>query len=252
MRNESLWRPSKFVYKNGKLKGSRDKQELALTSRLGADIVAKHYDNHIKLHVQGKLIDLGCGKVPLYQAYKNHVSEITCADWATENSKNQFLDTTCDLNLPLPFESNTFNTVILSDVLEHIYKPDMLWKEMSRILAPGGKIILNTPFFYKLHETPHDYYRHTRFALTKHAFENNLKITSLIEMGGLPEILGDLTSKACAYIPVIGTGLSLMAQWLCGIFIKTSFGRGISKKTSGQFPLGYFMVVEKPHENNSL
>jgi SAM-dependent methyltransferase len=246
MRNESLWKPTKFVYKNGKLKGSRDARELSFSSRLVADIVASYYDQNLKLHANGNLIDLGCGKVPLYNTYKAYITSNTCADWATDTNKNVFLDVTCDLNKPLPFNDRSFNTIILSDVLEHIYKPEILWREMNRILIPRGKIILNTPFFYKLHETPYDFFRHTRFALTNFAEENNLKILLLTEMGGVPEILGDLAAKFLAYIPLIGKPLSLLTQWFCALTVKISFGKRVSRKTSVQFPLGYFMIVQKP------
>ena len=191
------------------------------------------------------MIDLGCGKVPLFDAYKRHITSNTCADWATDLNKNQFLDVTCDLNRPLPVESESFNTIILSDVLEHIHKPEVLWAEMNRILMPGGKILLNTPFFYKLHEVPHDYFRYTRFALANFATVNDLKIITLTEMGGFPEIIADLLAKFFIYVPLIGKPLSLFTQWLCGVFIKTSLGKKISQKTSSQFPLGYFMIVEK-------
>ncbi|HRF81361.1 MAG TPA: methyltransferase domain-containing protein, partial [Flavobacteriales bacterium] len=59
----------------------------------------------------------------------------------------------------------SFDTIILSDVLEHIRKPEALVKEMYRILAPGGQVIMNVPFYYGLHEQPFDYYRYTQFAL---------------------------------------------------------------------------------------
>src|SRR6267142_5681608 len=71
MKNIELWRPSKFIYRKNKLMGSRDPKEVGISSRLMADIVAAHYDQHLKQHVGGKLVDLGCGKVPLYAAYRD-------------------------------------------------------------------------------------------------------------------------------------------------------------------------------------
>ncbi len=45
----------------------------------------------------------------------------------------------------LPFHEGTFTTVINSEVIEHV--PDMpeIWKEMGRVLRPGGILILGTP-----------------------------------------------------------------------------------------------------------
>jgi len=94
---------------------SRDPKEVGVSSRLMADIVAAHYDLHLKQHVSGKLIDLGCGKVPLYAAYKDLSASWVCVDWGNALQENIHLDFECDLNQPLPFAAGEFNTVILSD-----------------------------------------------------------------------------------------------------------------------------------------
>ncbi|MBW6482221.1 MAG: class I SAM-dependent methyltransferase [Vicingaceae bacterium] len=57
-----------------------------------------------------------------------------------------------DINQPLPIENEIFDTVILSDVLKHIRKPEELIAEIHRIMKPNGKFMLNVPFFYWLHE----------------------------------------------------------------------------------------------------
>jgi SAM-dependent methyltransferase len=249
MKHPELWQPSKFIYKKGKLAGSRNKNLVGISSRLVVDIVATHYDIHLKDHVRGNLIDLGCGRVPLYEAYNKYASTCTCADWENSSHKNQHLDYVCDLNQLLPFKDEEFDTIILSDVLEHIKYPGNLWTEMARILTPGGKVILNVPFFYKLHEIPHDYFRYTQYALENFAAHSALKIILLKPIGGVPEILTDITSKNIIRIPAIGKYMAMFIQQICSIFIKTSVGKKLSKKTGTQFPLGYFMIVEKSKNN---
>jgi SAM-dependent methyltransferase len=245
MKNIEHWKPSKFVLKNGKLQASRNELEVSVSSRFAADLVAVQYDEHLKNHVRGKLVDLGCGKVPLYESYKKFASACTCADWESSIHQNPFLDITCDLNAPLPFGSEEFDTVILSDVLEHIAKPEALWNEMFRILKPGGKIILNVPFFYKLHETPHDYFRYTKYALQNFALSAGLKLILLKEIGGLPEILTDLSAKFSYHTPLVGKYLSIGLQQLARLLMHFSIGKKLSEKTKEHFPLGYFMIVEK-------
>ena len=78
MRNREDWRPSKYVYRRGRLMGSRDPKEVAVSSRLMADLVAAHYDRYLKEHARGRLLDLGCGKMPLLHAYAELVDEVTC------------------------------------------------------------------------------------------------------------------------------------------------------------------------------
>lgn len=47
----------------------------------------------------------------------------------------------------LPFENDTFDTVCMFDVVEHLPKntEDVVFKEISRVLKSGGKLYLSTP-----------------------------------------------------------------------------------------------------------
>ena len=118
-----MWKPSKFVNNNGKLKASRDPKEVWPPSRIMADLVVEKYSQYIPEYACGRLLDLGCGKVPLYEIYKDHVDENTCVDWDNSDHGNLFLDLIADLTNPLPFSEEEFETVILSDVLEHLRNP---------------------------------------------------------------------------------------------------------------------------------
>ena len=245
MRNVSTWKPSKFEYRNGILRASKDPKEVSTSSRFVADIVASQYDSHLKEHAQGHLVDLGCGKVPLYDAYKDYITESLCVDWPASIHKNPFLDAECDLNLTLPFQDEQFDTIILSDVLEHISNPLQLCSEMYRILKPSGKVIMNVPFFYKLHETPHDYFRYTKFALHKFANDSRFKVVLLHEMGGLPEVLTDLSSKLLLNMPLVGKYISLFIQWTGRHFSRSGLGKKLTAKTKEHYPLGYFVILQK-------
>jgi SAM-dependent methyltransferase len=108
------------------------------------------------------LLDLGCGKVPFYARYREYVSETVCVDWSNSLHGNGHVDAECDLTQELPFADASFDTILLSDVLEHIPAPERLWREMARLLKPGGELLSSVPFFYWLHEEPYDYYRYTK------------------------------------------------------------------------------------------
>lgn len=246
MKNIDMWQPSKYILsKNGRLRASMDPGEVGISSRLIVNLVARFYDIYLKQYAKGKLIDLGCGKVPLFAAYKHHVTDIVCVDWENTLHKNDYLDYECDLTDYLPFVNNQFDTIILSDVLEHIPEPEFLWREMARILAPDGKIIMNVPFYYRVHEQPHDYYRYTEFAL-KYFTENvGLKIIVLKAIGGAPEALADMLAKMLFHIPLLGKPAAIFVQSFAYLFVSTQFGKRISLMTSNIFPLGYFLIAEK-------
>ena len=246
MNNRDKWTPSKFVYESGKLIPSRDPDQVGVGSRLMADLIAAVYDRELRRHAKGKLLDLGCGLVPLFLAYKDVIAENVCVDWPNTLHHNAYLDFECDLAQPLPFRGGEFNTIILSDVLEHIPLPAYLWEEMSRVLAVNGKILLNVPFYYWLHETPHDYYRYTEFSLRRFVGESGLRLLQIEALGGAPEIICDIFAKTVMTTPRIGPPAAMFAQWLTEAFIRTKAGKRMSERTRELFPFGYFLVAVKP------
>jgi 2-polyprenyl-3-methyl-5-hydroxy-6-metoxy-1,4-benzoquinol methylase len=89
--------------------------------------------------------DLGCGHVPFYEIYRPLVTDIVCIDWCNSYHKNELLDYACDLTHSLPLESQSFDTVLLTDVLEHLYEPLRVLAEVRRVLRPGGHVIVGVP-----------------------------------------------------------------------------------------------------------
>jgi SAM-dependent methyltransferase len=181
----------------------------------------------------------------LYEAYRSHTSDNVCIDWENTPHKNGYLDAACDLSQRLPYGEAEFDTIIMSDVLEHIPQPEKLWGEMWRVLKPGGNVLLNVPFYYWLHETPYDFCRYTEFALRRFAEYSRFNILVLDAIGGAPEILADILAKQAQVLPIIGPGLAIGVQSVTNTFLKTGFGRKCSEKTKRAFPLGYFMVAER-------
>ncbi|MCZ6637897.1 MAG: class I SAM-dependent methyltransferase, partial [Alphaproteobacteria bacterium] len=203
------------------------------------------YWTYLKDHCRGRLLDLGCGSVPLFEAYRDLVDENVCVDWANSLHNQEHLDHQCDLTKELPFSDKCFDTIILSSVLEHIPEPMHIWREMVRVLRAGGKIILNVPFYYCLHEQPHHYYRFTEFALKRFAQLTGLEILVLKPTGGAPEILADILAKNLGGKTRLGKYGAVFVQFLCRKFIDTRMGERVSASTAQRFPLGYFMVVQK-------
>lgn len=247
MLRETEWQPSRFIQdKEGNLHVNPDKKFVLPASRLIVQLVAEKYQEYIPKYVTGKLVDLGAGEAPLYGLYKNHAKEITCVDWPNSYYQASYIDVKSDLSRPLPFENEIFDTILLVDVLEHVFNPHSLWQEMSRILTPGGVILLNIPFFYWLHESPHDYYRYTRHALERMAHENGFQILICEEIDGLPGITIDFMSKILMHLKFpfherIITAINSLSIALH----KTKGWKYLKYMTMSKFPLGYFMVARK-------
>ena len=80
-------------------------------------------------------LNLGCG-TDIRPGYVNlHAAELPGVDVAHNIEK-----------LPLPFRGGEFDEILALDVLEHVDYPRIL-KDLHRILAPGGRLIVRVPHF---------------------------------------------------------------------------------------------------------
>lgn len=241
MRNEHLWKPSKFVVKDGLLVGN-DKI-VKSSSIVFADLVASKIQNAITNFSSGQLLDLGCGKAPLYIWYKAFSDSITCVDWSNSIHDVSYIDKAQDLNHPLEFSDDSFDTVILTDVLEHIPYPINLMNEIKRVLKPNGKLIVSVPFSYWIHESPYDYNRYTGFMLDRLGVDSGLKVVSKESFGSQFECLLDILGKSS--LRVKGRVSRKLTQALFNVlyFLYRMKILAPSYKTNEQ-PLGYVVVYE--------
>jgi SAM-dependent methyltransferase len=245
IRNRESWKPGKFVVKRGRLAASMDPSQVGVGSRLFADRVASFFSDSLPEFARGRLADLGCGEVPLYGAYRDLVTDTVCVDWAGSSHGGSHVDVECDLGEAIPLPDEYFDTVILSDVLEHIASPESIWHEMARILKPGGTVLISVPFFYWIHEAPHDHHRFTEYALRRSAEGAGFEVLRLEPLGGVPEILADLLAKNLQGVRLAGKAMASAIQRLAAAFVRTRPGRRLSERTGRAFPLGYAMVARK-------
>lgn len=246
MKNQNEWKETKFLLTdNNKLRANKCFLGSKANSLIPIESVARLYGQHIPQFAKGHLLDLGCGMCPLYSLYKPYVTSITCADWDNSFHPNPYLDLNCDISQSIPFKNSFFDTIILSDVLEHIPNPRQLLTETFRVLDTGGVLLLNVPFLYWLHEVPYDYYRYTEYAIRLHLEAAGFQIKVLEIVGGIIESWADLTSKLLAYAP----GLSLLVPGLFYSIFGLRRLPWVNQKTfylDKLFPTGYFVVAKKP------
>lgn len=128
------------------------------------------------------ILDAGAGEC-VYKKYFNHC-KYSSADYAIGDNDWDYshIDFVCKLS-EIPVKDESFDYMLCTQALEHVYNPDEVLKEFNRVLIKGGKLFLSAPFIHQEHQLPHDYYRYTKNGL-RYLFEkNNFEIQS-IEHGG--------------------------------------------------------------------
>ncbi len=104
---------------------------------------------YTKKYIKGKTLDFGAGNAKYKNIIKPRTSEYITFDVVP--GKN--IDVVGNA-LNSPFQDESFDTVVSTQVLEHVEKPWLMIKEIGRILKRGGVCILSAPFMVPYHADP--------------------------------------------------------------------------------------------------
>ena len=142
---------------------------------------------HILPYVKGRVLDLGAGKAKYKEIIiKNAGNYVACDIKKTEN-----IDTVCDVvNLIFPPES--FDTVISTQVFEHVNNPFSVVREIKKVLKSGGNAIITAPFMIPFHADPKDNFRFSREGLEEIFKSSGFEIVDSGIYGGFFTVLSEM------------------------------------------------------------
>lgn len=246
---------------------------VAFSQGLGTTIIHPQYTvikfqreaiEEAKKHAKGKLVDIGCGRMPYRKQFEPLVESYTGIDhpkvsrlYTSANKPDVLADAK-----ELPFPENSFDTALLIQVLEHVDSPDKVIKEAARVLKPNGVLIISVPFFYPLHDMPHDWGRYTSTALKSFVSQSSLRLVKLKAQGGFfefwPQILNTFLvkrindiilidfkfSSLLLLIPTIAFSLPIILLNNVFILIVNKISKAFPKYPD-YFPLEYLVVARK-------
>lgn len=112
------------------------------------------------------ILDWGCGDGALSYHLLARCDRLTGTDteetglqWFRKNLE-KYQDSFELLQLPLDNAyhidrpDHSFDSIVCSEVIEHVQSPERMVAEFARLLKPGGTVVITTP--YRLTETPND------------------------------------------------------------------------------------------------
>ncbi|WP_301703933.1 bifunctional 2-polyprenyl-6-hydroxyphenol methylase/3-demethylubiquinol 3-O-methyltransferase UbiG [uncultured Parabacteroides sp.] len=142
--------------------------------------------------LKGRLLDFGCGSKP-YKSLFSQAIEYIGVDVENEghNHDNEDVDFYYD-GITLPFEKETFDSILCSEVLEHVPNLDAILDELNRVLVSDGKLLVTVPFVWPEHELPFDFRRFTVNGLTQVMGNHGFKVQEVMTSGGFIEVITQL------------------------------------------------------------
>ncbi len=144
----------------------------------------------LRLYCRGKVLDVGGWDFYLEVRQDR---KINFDSWTNlEVEENQLLElqndprykTVIGDGCQMGFENNSFDTVVNIQVLEHVFEPIKMVKEIGRVVKAGGHAIFLIPGTSVLHMAPEHYYNFTRFWIKKAVQEAGLSIIEFKPIGG--------------------------------------------------------------------
>lgn len=175
----------------------------------------RRYVNHLfeqyGSNINGRVLDLGAktNEEERYNSFAD-IDEYIALDVVRREGTE--LDILGD-GSRLPMKPNSFHTVIMSELLEHIPLPRVIdcLKEAQRVLKPGGSLLLSTPFVYPLHGDA-DFQRISSTALTTLLTEAGFSQIIAIQGGGYTETLLHIIYHPICFdiAPKFGLGTRLL------------------------------------------
>lgn len=197
----------------------------------------------IERHASGKLLDAGCGTMPFRPLAMRTVASYQALD---AERRTEGVDLIGDVQAMVSVPDATFDTVLCSEVLEHVPRPSAAIREFARVLLPGGTLLLTVPYLSRLHEEPHDYFRFTSYGLRVLLDDAGFDAMEIATTGSVLSFLGHQFSSiaVCAvwHIPVVRDVVFWANALLCAMpccWADRVLGLG------AKLPLGYVVVAKK-------
>lgn len=173
--------------------------------------------NAIQKYARGRLIDIGCGNKPYARWTEGKVSEYVGCD-VVQSSSNK-VDVLCEAN-NIPLENDSFDTVLSTQVIEHVEDHQGLVNEAYRLLNSEGYFILSGPMYWNLHEEPYDFFRFTSYGFKYILEKAGFEVCEIISNGGAWATLGQVINHTFSFR---NPNANTVVKWIKYVFRKLKF-----------------------------
>ena len=148
--------------------------------------VRTRIDNAIKSHADeghGVLLDVGCGIKPFETTFAPYVERYIGLEYSPESGYLGNKADFCGDAAFLPLADESVDTILCTEVMEHVSNPEKTIEEFARVLRPGGTLITTAPFFFPIHDT-YDFFRYSPDGLAAIMNRHGLEVEKVLPLSG--------------------------------------------------------------------
>lgn len=130
---------------------------------IGKSMSRYYVEEFIQSHrneISGDIIEIG-RNVYRSEIPQENINTYLCLDL----EEFPDVDIVADIQCMPQILDKSFDSIICTQVLEHVPNPFLAINELYRILRPGGALFLTVPFLNNLHMEPYDYWRFTEHSI---------------------------------------------------------------------------------------
>ena len=148
----------------------------------------------------------------------------------------------------IPFPDDSFDSIICTQVLGDVFELEIAFKELYRVLKPGGTALITENLFDALHSEPRDFWRLTEHSFRRLSENAGFTVEVLEKRGGYHSVLAQL--KARYWIERLDANNKWFARPLsfvlkiCGTWSRW-LDRHDHSRANKIFTHGYLLIVRK-------
>lgn len=200
-----------------------------------------------KIKLRGSIIDLGGNYKSSYRKFWGNSGKIVSLNISNQSKP----DIVHNLEKPLPIENESYDNVLLINVLEHIHNYKGLLRESARIIKKNGTIIIAVPFLFPIHPSPFDFWRFSEDVLRIEVSQAGFAVASIEILGhGVFSVCFVFVDRLCPYFirATINRLLAIVVVFFDEVF--SWFACWTKRKyRKSDYALGYIVTAQKINSN---
>lgn len=194
-------------------------------------------------YVRGIVLDAGSGGVERYKKF------LQCEKYIKLDINVSAKPDILGSVESMPMDNESVDSVIATQVLEHVKNPQKAVEEFYRVLKIGGYCLLTAPQYSELHEEPNDYFRFTKFGLEELFKKAGFKIIKIDRRGGFWGVNSQISVRYV--IDLLNLNKHSLTQkifnplfWVCGM---AAIGLDLIDKSRANLKhaIGWLIIARK-------